>query len=156
MDVRNGQYWATRIDGTGLGSPPGNEGWSGREGQPPGSSGFKVRLTRWGNGDLTGLQTPRLSRHWEDERKFLDHTEGVLGSGNRLVPLSPVDVDSGSWSVSPPPPPRPPPPRMKSEMEKVVHQAEDGTLQDLRKEAKRVPPEEGEVIVVGARRHRGF
>ena len=32
VDVRNGQYRATRTDGTGLGSTPGNEGWSGREG----------------------------------------------------------------------------------------------------------------------------
>ena len=45
VDVRNGQYRATRSDGTGLGSTPGNEGWSGREGQPPGSSGIKVQLT---------------------------------------------------------------------------------------------------------------
>ena len=30
------------------------------------------------------------------------------------------------------------------------HRGDDGTLQDLRKEAKRVPPEEGEAIVVGA------
>ena len=29
----------------GLGSTSGNEGWSGREGQPPGPSGIKVRLT---------------------------------------------------------------------------------------------------------------
>ena len=45
VDVRNGQYWATRTERTGLGSPPGNEGWSGREGQPPWPSGIKVRLT---------------------------------------------------------------------------------------------------------------
>ena len=45
VDVRNGQYRATRIEGTGLGSPLGNEGWSEQEGQPPGSSGIKVRLT---------------------------------------------------------------------------------------------------------------
>ena len=32
VDVRNGQYRATRTERTGLGSPPGNEGWSGREG----------------------------------------------------------------------------------------------------------------------------
>ena len=42
VDVRNGQYRVTRTNGTGLGSTPGNEGWSGREGQPPGSSGNKV------------------------------------------------------------------------------------------------------------------
>ena len=39
VDVRDGQYRAKRTGGTGTWSPPGNEGWSGREGQPPGSSG---------------------------------------------------------------------------------------------------------------------
>ena len=42
VDVQNGQYRATWTDGTGLGSTPGNEGWSGWEGQPPGPSGIKV------------------------------------------------------------------------------------------------------------------
>ena len=78
-DVRNGQYQATR---TALGSTPGNEGWSGREGQHPGSSETKVQLTpagelvvrgdvsrlgscQWGAGsDLTGPQTHKLFRHW--------------------------------------------------------------------------------------------
>ena len=32
-----------------MGSTPGNEGWSGREGQPPGSSGIKVQLTPAGS-----------------------------------------------------------------------------------------------------------
>ena len=41
VDVWNGQYRATRTVRAGLWSPPGNEGWSGREGQPPGSSGIK-------------------------------------------------------------------------------------------------------------------
>ena len=91
VDVRNGQYRTTRIEGTGLGSPPGNEGWSGREGQPPGSSGIKVRLTplgelgvrrdvrplgscRWGAGwDFTGLRTPRFFHHWEaSPRRIVD------------------------------------------------------------------------------------
>ena len=38
------------------------------------------------------------------------------------------------------------------------HRGDDGTLRDLREEAKRGPPEEGEAIFVGllARRHRGF
>ena len=49
MDVRNGQYRATCTDGTGLGSTPGNEGWSGREGQPTGPSGIEVRLTLRGS-----------------------------------------------------------------------------------------------------------
>ena len=59
VEVRNGQYWAIRTVGTGLGSHPGNEGWSGREGQPPGPSGMKVRLTPAGElvirGDVSWL-----------------------------------------------------------------------------------------------------
>ena len=77
-DVRNGQYRVSQTDVTGLRSTPGNEGWSGREGQPPGPSGIEVRLTpagegggvrkdasrlgrgRWGvSSDLTGLQMNR-------------------------------------------------------------------------------------------------
>ena len=42
VDVRNGQYRASRTDVTGLRSSPGNEGWSGLEGQPPGPSGIEV------------------------------------------------------------------------------------------------------------------
>ena len=37
-----------------------------------------------------------------NDRELLDRTEGVLGSGNRLVPISPVERDGGSWSVAPP------------------------------------------------------
>ena len=51
VDVRNGQYRATRTERTGLGSPPGNEEWSGWEVQPPGSSGIKARLTLVGEWD---------------------------------------------------------------------------------------------------------
>ena len=87
--------WATRTDGTGLGSTPGNEGWSGREGQPPGPSGIKVRLTpagelvargdasrldscRWGSGsDLTGLRAHRLFCHWGAiPRRIVDRMNG--------------------------------------------------------------------------------
>ena len=39
VDVRGGQYRAIRTGGTGMWPTPGDEGWSGREGQPPGSSG---------------------------------------------------------------------------------------------------------------------
>ena len=34
-------FLVTQTDGTGLGSTPGNEGWSGREGQTPGPSGSR-------------------------------------------------------------------------------------------------------------------
>ena len=87
VDVRNGQYRATWTDRTGVGSTPGNEGWSGWEGQPPGPSGIEVRLTpagellvrgdvsrlgscRWGVGsDLTGLRMNRFFRHVEPLHK---------------------------------------------------------------------------------------
>ena len=82
VDVRNGQYRASQTDVTG------NEGWSGREGQPPGPSGIEVRLTPAGEGgggvrkdasrlgrgrsaDLTGLQMNRLFRHWGPFRNGL-------------------------------------------------------------------------------------
>ena len=113
VDVRNGQYRATRTDGTGLWSTPGNEGWSGREGQPPGSSGIKVRLNPAGElvvrvnvgrlgscwwdvgSDLTGLRAHRLFRHWGaipgyDKRRLPDRTEVVLGCGSPIVPIPPV------------------------------------------------------------------
>ena len=50
MNVRNGQHRTSRTDVTGLRSTPGNEGWSGREGQPPGPSGIEMRLTTLGEG----------------------------------------------------------------------------------------------------------
>ena len=83
VDVRDGKYRATQTGETRLWSPPGNERWSGREGQPPGSSGTKVRLTpvgesvvrrevnrhgscRWGVGlDPVGLRARTLFRHWD-------------------------------------------------------------------------------------------
>ena len=52
VNVRNGQCRATRMEGAGLGSPPENERWSGREGQPPGSLETKVRLTPVGELDV--------------------------------------------------------------------------------------------------------
>ena len=105
MDVRNGQYRASQTDVTGLRSTPRNEGCSGREGQPPGSSEIEVRLTpagelgvredasrlgscRWGvNSDHTATQMNRLFRHCmgsrstmdcgRHERQLLDRTEGA-------------------------------------------------------------------------------
>ena len=45
VDIWDGQYRAVWPGGSMARSPPGNEGWSGREGQPPGSSVTKERLT---------------------------------------------------------------------------------------------------------------
>ena len=36
-----------------------------------------------------------------NERKLLNRTEGVLGSGNPMVPVSPVGMDGGSLPVVP-------------------------------------------------------
>ena len=92
---------------------------------------------RWGAGwHLTGPQTPRLFCHsktdhgWRNDREYLDRTEGVVGSGSRLVPIFPVEMDGSSWSVVPPRPRtrrsgrgmrpaegiRPCPPGMKNEL----------------------------------------
>ena len=45
MEVRNGQYRASRIHEDGRDSEPGKEGWFGREGQPPGPSMIVTHLT---------------------------------------------------------------------------------------------------------------
>ena len=45
VDIRDGQYRAVWPGGSMARSPPANEGWSGREGQPPGLSVTKERLT---------------------------------------------------------------------------------------------------------------
>ena len=49
-DMRNGQYWASRIRGDAQNYTPGKVGWSGWEGQPPGSSEIVVQLTPGGGG----------------------------------------------------------------------------------------------------------
>ena len=49
--VRNGQYQATRTDGTGLESTPGNEGWSGhRRGMRTAGCGLLEGLGRFHRG----------------------------------------------------------------------------------------------------------
>ena len=64
----------------------------------------------WGAGyDLTGPRTHRLFRYWGAiPRRIVDRmngsywtTKGVLGSGNPMVPISPVEMDRGSLSVVP-------------------------------------------------------
>ena len=126
VDVWNGQYRATRTVRAGLWSPPGNEGWSGREGQPPGSSGIKVQLTlvgelgdvrpcgscRWSaGGDLNGPQTPSLFRPWEaSSRQIVDSMiervwtalKGCWEVGADWVRIHPIEMDGSSWSVVPP------------------------------------------------------
>ena len=100
VNVRDGQYRAIRTGGTGMWSTPGNEGWSGREGQPPGSSGTKVRLTpagemvdqgeatqhgscRWGVSLAPAeLRARMLFRHWGAiPHKFVDRITASCRSG---------------------------------------------------------------------------
>ena len=40
--------------------------------------------------------------HGQNGGECLDRTDGVLGSGSQLVPISSVEMDGGSWSVVPP------------------------------------------------------
>ena len=100
VNVRNGQYRAIRTGGTGMWSATGKGGRSGREGQPPGSSGTKVQLTlvgelvgrgevnrhgscRWGaSSDPAGLWTHRIFRHWGGIRwKLVDRITGSCRAG---------------------------------------------------------------------------
>ena len=50
VNVRNGQYRASQIRGDGRNYTPGKGGWSGREGQPPGSSEIVMHLAPGGGG----------------------------------------------------------------------------------------------------------
>ena len=54
VGVRNGRYRATRTSVDGRNYTPGKGGWSGWEGQPPGSSEIVVRLTLEGESGLGG------------------------------------------------------------------------------------------------------
>ena len=56
MDVRDGQYRASRIRGDEQDLRQGKEGWFGREGQPPGPSVTVTRRTQ-GGGSSSGLET---------------------------------------------------------------------------------------------------
>ena len=95
VDVRDGQYRAIRPGGARARSPPGNKGWSGLEGQPPGPSGTRERLTpeegsvlprlrganrrgscRWGMSIApAGLQAHKLFHHWGAIPQ--EHTDGL-------------------------------------------------------------------------------
>ena len=76
VDVRNGQYRASRMRGNGQNLRRGKEGWFGREGQPPGPLMIVTHLTQVGviirlrdNRRMApiypdGLRMPRVSHHW--------------------------------------------------------------------------------------------
>ena len=54
VDVRNGQYRASRMCGDGQDCRRGKEGWFGREGQPPGPSMMVTHLTQVEGNELLG------------------------------------------------------------------------------------------------------
>ena len=115
VDVRNGQYRATRIEGTELGSASRIIGDQGSTDAGGGVGSSRRRPPSWqlpvgrGLGSHWAPNTqafPSLGRQsktdrGQNDRELLDRTEGVLGSGNQLVPISPVEMDGSSWSVVP-------------------------------------------------------
>ena len=78
VNVRNGQYCASRMRGDGQDRRREKEGWFRREGQPPGPSMTVTHLTQLGGGviirlgndrwmtliDPDGPQMPMVSQHW--------------------------------------------------------------------------------------------
>ena len=121
----DGQSRVKRTGGTRTWSPLGNEAWSGREGQPPGSSGTKVRLTPAGESAVRGeasqlpvgsgpgpgwassMQTfPPLGSqpaeiHGQDSRKLPVLAKSVLGGRSDCAGLS--DRDGRGLIVGSPP-----------------------------------------------------
>ena len=99
VDIRDGQYRAVWPGGSMARSPPANERWSGREGQPPGSSVSKERLTLAEGGVLprsqganrygghqwdmcmvpVGLRARKLFHHWGAIRQCFPqgYTNGI-------------------------------------------------------------------------------
>ena len=49
----------------------------------------------------TPLGSHSTTDHGRNRRKLPDRTEGVLGSGNPMVPISPTEMVRDSWSVDP-------------------------------------------------------
>ena len=125
VDVRDGQYRVVMTGGTGRWSAPGNEGWPGREGQPPGSLGTKVRLTqagemedqgeagwhgscRWGLA-TAGHRARTLFRRWGAiplmfVGRITDSCRSGPGRGweATTVPDPPIGMGGGPRSVGPP------------------------------------------------------
>ena len=76
VNVRNGQYRASRMRGDGQDRRPGKEGWFGQEGQPPGPSMTVTHLTQ-------GM--------WP---------AGISGPARRMAPVDGSDVN-GSSAIRP-------------------------------------------------------
>ena len=96
VDVRDGKYWAMRIGETGEWSHPGNEGWSGWEGQPHGPLGIRVLLTP------AGEMVDRGEARRQDNRQLPIRTKPVLGSRNAIGPDSLIGMSGCSLLVVPP------------------------------------------------------
>ena len=60
---------------------------------------------RWGAGldtqPFQPLGSHSTTDHGRNRQKLPDRTEGVLGSENPMLPISPTEMDRGSWSVVP-------------------------------------------------------
>ena len=109
VDVRNGQYRASRIRGDGRNYTPGKVGWSGREGQPPGSSETIVQLTPGGGGRVLGARQPARQQPvgCVRESRWTPNAQGFPTVGSHS-PVDdgrrerPVPDDSGDVSANDP------------------------------------------------------
>ena len=92
VDIWDDQYRAVWPGGSMARSPPGNEGWSGREGQPPGSSVTKERLTpAEGSPDIWRMIG------WAEETAWISHPTSVpRGMSRRRIGEAIVVVAVGS------------------------------------------------------------
>ena len=126
MDVRNGQFRASRIRGDGRDSTPGKGGWFRREGQPPGPSMIVTHLTpeggseSWGGGGARrfgnnrrgvprwtpnaqgfpalGSLTPAEEKRCE--RSVHDSSSKVMARDTTMVPTSPLEMGRRSSGLN--------------------------------------------------------
>ena len=102
VDIWDGQYWAVWPGGSMARSQSGNEGWSRREGQPPGPSVTEERLT-----PADGERAAPVARNRPVWRSLVEHVHGsswssTIGEPSANVSLSdtrmgqPEDAGPGS------------------------------------------------------------
>ena len=101
VNVRDGRHRAVRTGGTGRWSAPGNEGWSGREGQPPGSLRTKVRLTQAGEMVDQGEAGRHGSCWWDVGSATVGHRARTLFRHWGAIPLKFVDRITDSCRSGP-------------------------------------------------------
>ena len=126
IGVGNGRYRAARTSMDGRSYTPGKGGWSGQEGQPPGSSEIVVRLTLGGGGgcglgegarqplgDAGGyLWTPDVqafptlgshppTKAGRSGRPVLDNERDMAGDGSARLPVSTPEMGCPSRKTRP-------------------------------------------------------